>query len=180
MRFFKNSPSIPDILLDRRDAGRVVFLCGAGVSFNSGMPDFFGLTQHVVETFDPPSSSLIMDGFSPWLEGRKSSAISLDQVFNLLQQEYGRDEVNRLVAERLAEPMMLTEPSKEHGIVRRISSDMHGNVQIVTTNFDTLFETGHQGVIKHVPPALPNLSLGMPITGISYLHGRLPDASNYQ
>lgn len=180
MRFSKNSPSIPDILLDRRDAGRVVFLCGAGVSFNSGMPDFFGLTQHVVETFDPPSSSLIMDGFSPWLEGRKSRAIPLDQIFNLLQQEYGRDEVNRLVAERLAQPIVLTEPSTEHGIVRRISSDMHGNPQIVTTNFDTLFETGYQGVIKHVPPALPNLSLGMPITGISYLHGRLPDASTYQ
>jgi hypothetical protein len=180
MRFFKNSPSIPDILLDRRDAGRVVFLCGAGVSFNSGMPDFFGLTKHVVETFDPPSSSLIMVEFSPWLEGQKSSAISLDQIFNLLQQEYGRDEVNRLVAERLAEPIALTEPSKEHGIVRRISSDMRGNPQIVTTNFDTLFETGHHGVIKHVPPALPNLSLGIPITGISYLHGRLPDKSTYQ
>ena len=179
MRFFSSSPSIPDLLLDRRDAGRVVFFCGAGVSFNSGMPDFIGLTKHVVEQFDPPASSAIMDGFSPWLDGQSSSAVSLDQVFNLLQQEYGRKEVNQLVAARLAEPTDTSEPSREHGIIRRISSDADGNPQIVTTNFDTLFEAGFVGTIKHVPPALPNLSLGMPIIGVSYLHGRLPDASTY-
>jgi len=29
MSFFKNGPSIPDELLERRDQGRVTFLCGA-------------------------------------------------------------------------------------------------------------------------------------------------------
>jgi hypothetical protein len=45
MRFSKDGPNIPDSLLERRDAGRVVFLCGAGVSLNSGLPDFYKLTK---------------------------------------------------------------------------------------------------------------------------------------
>lgn len=157
-----------------------MFFCGAGVSFNSGMPDFFGLTKYFIEKFDPPKSSAIMDGCLPWLDGQGSLAVSLDQIFHLLQQEYGRDEVNQLVAARLAQPSEVAERSREHEIIRRISSDIDGNPQVVTTNFDTLFEVGFEATIKHLPPALPNLDLGMPITGVSHLHGRLPDASTYQ
>ena len=40
MRFRADGPAIPDILLDERDAGNVVFLCGAGVSMPAGMPSF--------------------------------------------------------------------------------------------------------------------------------------------
>ena len=59
MRFKADGPAIPDILLDQRDAGNVVFLCGAGVSIPAGMPNFLGLAQHVTDEVDPPPDSKI-------------------------------------------------------------------------------------------------------------------------
>lgn len=184
MRFHSDGPSIPDLLLERCDAGRVVFLCGAGVSFNSGMPTFLGLAQHVIEFFDPPAESEIMKAFAPWLEDASAANVPLDQVFNLLHQEYGKDEVNALVTERLSLPATTDNIGYEHGLIKRISSNLGGTPQIVTTNFDLLFEvpTSASNITLHVPPGFPDLSYGLPIGGITYLHGRLTssDAGHHQ
>jgi hypothetical protein len=178
MRFFADGPSIPDVLLERRDAGRVVFLCGAGVSFNSGMPTFLGLAQHVVEFFDPPADSQIMKAFAPWLEDPSAPNVPLDQIFNLLHQEYGKDDVNALVTERLRVPAKAASVGHEHRLIKRISSDQSGSPQIVTTNFDLLFEdpSGADNITTHVPPAFPDIAYGATVSGITYLHGRLAPA----
>lgn len=180
MRFHPNGPSIPDILLERSDAGRVVFLCGAGVSLPSGMPDFVGLTRHVIEFFDPPADSEIMVAFRPWLDDQSAAYVPLDQIFNLLHLEYGKDEVNALVTERLSVPLKSEDFGREHGLIKRISSSQSGVPQIVTTNFDRLFEAGQEGehLVRHVPPAFPDLNFGSKIEGITYLHGRLVDAAS--
>ncbi|MFZ5604830.1 MAG: hypothetical protein ACOY7J_20440, partial [Pseudomonadota bacterium] len=100
MRFFEGGPSIPDQLLERRDQGRVVFLCGAGVSFNAGMPSFYELTKYVVDFFNPPKASPIESEFRSWVEdsesGKNRPKTPLDQILHLLYQEYGREEVNAL------------------------------------------------------------------------------------
>lgn len=177
MRFYSDGPSIPDILLERCDAGRVVFLCGAGVSLPSGMPSFVGLTRHVIEFFDPPADSEIMAAFHPWLDGESAANVPLDQIFNLLHLEYGKDEVNALVTERLSAPLDAEDVGLQHGLIKRISSSQNGSPQIVTTNFDRLFEKEQQGehLVWHVPPAFPDLNFGSKIEGITYLHGRLVD-----
>ena len=177
MRFHLDGPSIPDALLERRDAGRVVFLCGAGVSFPSGMPTFLGLTQHVIKFFEPPADSEIMAAFRPWLGSQSAANVPLDQIFNLLHLEYGKEEVNALVTERLSAPPEIKDMGREHGLVKRISSSQSGVPQIVTTNFDRLFEIGQEGdrVAFHVPPAFPDINFGSTIEGITYLHGRLVD-----
>lgn len=181
MRFHPDGPSIPDILLERCDAGRVVFLCGAGVSLPSGMPTFVGLTQYVIEFYDPPVDSEIMAAFQPWLDDQSPAAanVPLDQIFNLLQLEYGKDEVNTLVTERLSASLANTDLGREHGLIKRISSSQSGVPQIVTTNFDRLFEVGQKGeeLARHVPPAFPDLNFGSKIEGITYLHGRLADSA---
>ena len=48
MRFLPDGSNLPDELLEERDNGNVVFLCGAGVSRPAGMPDFPGLARDVV------------------------------------------------------------------------------------------------------------------------------------
>lgn len=68
MRFISNGPIIPDILLRERDAGRVVFLCGAGVSIPAGMPTFMELTKFVIDQLSPPMESEIQKDFAPWVE----------------------------------------------------------------------------------------------------------------
>ena len=180
MKFNPDGPSIPDILLERCDAGRVVFLCGAGVSLPSGMPTFVGLTRYVIDFFDPPAESDIMAAFRPWLDGQSAANVPLDQIFNLLHLEYGKDEVNALVTERLSAPLETKDFGREHGLIKRISSSQSGVPQIVTTNFDRLFEVGPEGehLVQHVPPAFPDLNFGSKIEGITYLHGRLVDTGS--
>lgn len=179
MRFFTDGPSIPDVLLERCDAGRVVFLCGAGVSQPSGMPSFVGLTQHVIDFFDPPRDSEIMDAFRPWLEDQSAANVPLDQIFNLLHQEYGKDEVNALVTERLNVVSAVENIGREHELVKRISSSQSGAPQIVTTNFDRLFEAGSEKapLTIHEPPALPSIHFGSTIEGICVMDANVRSAS---
>ncbi|MEZ6992325.1 MULTISPECIES: SIR2 family protein [unclassified Aeromonas] len=184
MRFFADGPSIPDLLLERCDSGRVVFLCGAGVSIPSKMPDFVELTRYVVDFFDPSPDSGIMQAFEPWIDARLGEKAGiktpLDQIFNMLHQEYGREEVNALVTERLQASNGTVTLGREHELIKRISSRQPGIPQIVTTNFDRLFELGGSHLTCHVPPAFPNLSLGASLDGITYLHGRLSDIGGEQ
>lgn len=192
MRFHFDGPAIPDILLERCDAGRVVFLCGAGVSVPSRMPDFVGLTRFVIEILDPPSDSEIMAKFRPWMEDQSevnnrlrmetqsAANVPLDQIFNLLHLEYGKEEVNALVTKRLSEHVLEGEKlGHEHGLIKRISRSQSGVPQIVTTNFDRLFELGEKEgeLVTHEPP-FPNLNFSSNIEGITYLHGRLVDAAS--
>lgn len=179
MRFFADGPSIPDLLLERCDAGRVVFLCGAGVSLPSGMPTFVDLTRYVLEFFDPPANSEVMAAFQPWLDGQSAVNVPLDQIFNLLHLEYGKHEVNSLVTERLSASLDVKGLGREHCLIKRISSSQNGVPQVVTTNFDRLFEIEQEDQhLVHVPPAFPDLSFGSKIEGITYLHGRLVEAGS--
>lgn len=176
MRFFADGPCIPDLLLERRDQGRVIFLCGAGVSSGSGMPSFVGLVEHVIDYFDPPFDSPIAESFQSWRDKKsKEPKAPLDQIFQLLHQEYGINEVNAVVAKRLELNGQSQSISSPHQIIAKISSDQNRKPQIVTTNFDLLFEQiVDADVIKFFePPAFPDIDLGMPLTGITYLHGRL-------
>ncbi|NOD65442.1 SIR2 family protein [Ruegeria sp. HKCCD6109] len=174
MRFHANGPIIPDVLLERCDAGRVVFLCGAGVSLPSGMPSFIGLTQYVIDYFDPPKDSEIMRAFQPWIDDPTGINMPLDQIFNLLHLEYGRGEVNALVAERLQASSGNDQVGHHHDVIKRISTSPNGEPQIVTTNFDLLFELGGD-FPTFAAPAFPDLAFGGAVEGITYLHGRLAD-----
>src|SRR3546814_6470602 len=54
-----------------------------------------------------------------------------------------------------------------------LSGGVDGRPQLVTTNFDLLFEAVEKRISRVVPPALPDLSLQQAIEGVVYLHGRL-------
>lgn len=45
MNFVKNGPDIPERLLQAHEDGRVVFFCGAGVSYPARLPGFAGLVE---------------------------------------------------------------------------------------------------------------------------------------
>ena len=182
MRFKADGPIIPNILLEERDAGKVVFLCGAGVSIPAGLPSFVGLTQHVIDEVDPPKDSEIRRAFEPWI-GKNSTGggglrQGLDHLFQLLNQEYGQERITRIVWKRLAE--VDSTGARQHGIVARISANADGQPQIVTTNFDRLFELALAELATpiHKPPMYPDLRHGVTPTGITYLHGRLAGAES--
>lgn len=165
MRFRADGPAIPDILLDERDAGNVVFLCGAGVSKPAGMPDFLKLARHVRDKVDPPPDSEARRALRtydetdrPVVQWRRPS---LDRVFQMLYQEYGREQVVEIVWKKLNKR---PKTQRQHGIIARLSASAEGNPQIVTTNFDRLFERalGDQAHPICEPPMYPDLRHGVP------------------
>lgn len=160
MRFFEDGPEIPDQLIEARDNGEVVFFCGAGISLPAGLPDFDRLARDLLDRLGAQES-----------RQRYTDQASLDQVFTALVKEFGGSTVDREIASALATPRR---PRLDH---HRTALDLSrgpgGMPQIVTTNFDLLFERAERGVRTYVPPALPDLGLLQPIEGVVYLHGRL-------
>ena len=47
MQFVADGPDIPDLLLQAHEDGRVVFFCGAGISYPAGLPGFRGLVDDI-------------------------------------------------------------------------------------------------------------------------------------
>lgn len=173
MRFFADGPNIPDELLEARDQGNVVFLCGAGVSIPAGMPSFLGLARSVIDELGVPPNAHLRSLLSCSEDESIPEAArpSLDQIFNLLQREYPASEIDYFIAKRLR-----TRPHtcvSTHRTVLRLSRSADGKPQIVTTNFDLLFQYADKGLAHYVPPVLPDLASGQSLNGLVYLHGRI-------
>jgi hypothetical protein len=107
------------------------------------------------------------------LRGGEVLSFPLDQVFNLLHQDYGAAAVEHVVNTILKEKSA-TAPTDQHAIVLRLSRSAARKPQVVTTNFDRLFEKAQKRIHTHVPPGLPDLASGEPLEGLVYLHGRMP------
>jgi hypothetical protein len=171
MRFLADGPSIPEELLQASDHGDVIFLCGAGVSRPAGLPGFVELARQVVEKLgtpaDAPSRQLLERILSD-----SHAAVPLDQVFQNLKYEYGADQIDGVVSD-LLDPAADAR-TEHHALLLRLSRSAARRPQIVTTNFDLLFERADPSLTARVivAPALPDLANGQPLEGIVYLHGR--------
>ena len=173
MRFLADGPNIPDELLEARDRGEVVFLCGAGVSYPACMPNFFELAEYVVQELGTPPCAPSRELLSIWNDSEIPEAArpSLDQIFNLLQLDYEASEIEYLITKRLRTKQR-TDVST-HETILRLSRSVDGKPQIVTTNFDLLFEYAATGLSRYVPPVFPNLAYEPGLNGLVYLHGRI-------
>lgn len=162
MRFIADGPSIPSHLLEQQSLGNVIFFCGAGVSRPAGLDDFWGLTNRIIESLDAR-------------EARKAlgDGEEFDRVFNMLVKGFGRDEIDHQIYEALGKGRPRT--LKNHRAILELSKGAGGTPQVVTTNFDHLFEKANRKVKPIVPPALPDIELRQSIDGVVYLHGRLSD-----
>ncbi len=50
VQFVTDGPDIPDALLQAHEEGRVVFFCGAGISYPAGLRDFKWLVEQVYQS----------------------------------------------------------------------------------------------------------------------------------
>jgi hypothetical protein len=178
MRFIANGPSIPDSLLNARDDGNVVFFCGAGVSrARAGLPDFFGLAEAVLRELgaaaDCDARKLLKEAADIGNRLNIPGLISADVVFSLLERDFAVKDIHSAVAKSLA-PTTPVDVSA-HRALLRLATTRSSKVQIVTTNFDRLFEQCGLQLAFHQPPRLPNPSRYDDLNGIVYLHGRVSD-----
>ena len=88
MQLIQKGPDVPERLLQAHEEGRVVFFCGAGISYPAGLPGFDGLVTRVRDalglTFLPPVAAAFKRG-------------QYDSVLGLLEGEVvnGREVVRR-------------------------------------------------------------------------------------
>lgn len=175
LRFLADGPSIPDNLLLARDQGRVIFFCGAGVSrAYAKLPDFFGLANKVIKRLvideNDPSYKLMQEAGK--IEGNVGipGVISADSIFGYLERDFTKRDIEEAVASALKPPAHCDLTA--HKILLDLATTPEGNVQLVTTNFDRLFDDCGRKLQVWQPPRLPNPSLPNEINGIIYLHGR--------
>jgi hypothetical protein len=176
MRFIAYGPSVPDDLLVARDAGDVIFFCGAGVSqAEAGLPNFETLGRAVIDilgaAIESPARKLLDKALETGRMAGVGGLLATDRVFGLLDREFEVDEVRAAVAEAIR-------PKSQHGlgahrILMDLSTSRAGVVRLVTTNFDLLFEECDPALQCWGPPRLPDPLSNREFRGIVHLHGRV-------
>lgn len=174
MRFLANGPSIPDDLLLARDQGRVIFFCGAGVSrAYAKLPDFFGLASKVISKLgvdqNSPAYKLIQEAQEFDRRVGIPGIISADRVFGLLERDFTSRDIEEAVASALKPPTDCDLTA--HRILLDLATTPVDTVQLVTTNFDRLFNDCGRNLRVWQPPRLPDPLRPNEINGVVYLHG---------
>ena len=144
----------PEPLLAALRDGKLVVFAGAGVSMGEPacLPDFEGLADRIaVGTGQTRQSSEPVDRFLGRLQHRQVD------VHARAAQALSRED---------------PEPTDMHRDLQRLYSHA-GQVRIVTTNFDRLFEQASRDVLASGPEVFraPALPLGNDFNGIVHVHG---------
>ncbi|WP_146618804.1 SIR2 family protein [Rhodoplanes elegans] len=178
MRFIADGPNIPDELLVARDTGRVIFFCGAGVSYaEANLPSFATLAADVIDRLGAAQDSharLLFErarSLDP-LPG-VGGLVATDRVFGLLEQEFEVSDVRGAVAEAL-QPKPNVNLDAHRTLLDLATAN--GITRLVTTNFDLLFEACVPNLLSHDPPSLPDPHSDREFRGIVHLHGRVDTA----
>ena len=179
MRFIADGPSLPDELLTARDAGQVLFFCGAGVSqAKAGLPNFATLAGKVLtllgSALDSPARRLFQSAQAFEEASGLTGLVATDRIFGMLEREFEPSEVREAVATALK-----PEPGYglgAHRIVLDLARTRSGVARLVTTNFDLLFEECDPTLESSNPPRLPDPGRELDFRGIVHIHGRVdPD-----
>src|SRR6476660_3068577 len=107
MQFIANGADIPDALLQAHEAGRVVFFCGAGISYPAGLPGFKVLVERVRDKLGAVFAPSLVSAFEREL---------YETVLGLLEGSIvgQRERVRRAVAEVLQPDLTLPDALATH------------------------------------------------------------------
>lgn len=170
MQFITNGPDIPDALLQAHEEGRVVFFCGAGISYPAGLPGFGGLVEKLYAKLSVTPSAV---------QQAAIKAGQFDTAIGLLERDVvgGRKGaiVRKALADILKPDLRAPNATATHEALLTLSKCSEGRTRIITTNFDRLFEevisTRALSIERFQAPLLP-----VPKNrwdGLVYLHGLL-------
>lgn len=170
--FVANGPDIPENLLEAQEEGRIVFFCGAGISYPAGLPGFKGLVDNIYENL----------GTTPTpTEQQTYNKKQFDTTLDLLERRHP----GKRIAVRTALNTVLTLSQIEddstitHKALIQLATNRKGKVRLVTTNFDRLFQhvitKDKLDITSYSAPFLP-IPKKSRWDGIVYLHGLLPDS----
>ena len=170
MQFVTDGPDIPDELLQAHEEGRVVFFCGAGISYPAGLTDFKGLVE------------LIYKEAHDELGGAEEKAFNnyqFDATLDLLERRIngGRFAVRQALCRALKPNLRKKGAVDTHAALLRLARSRSGTLRLVTTNFDRIFDSAarknSQKFQSYSAPMLP-IPKNSRWDGLVYLHGVLP------
>lgn len=174
VQFITNGPDIPDALLQAHEEGRVVFFCGAGVSYPAGLPGFKGLVEQIYR----------LNGTAPSdIERAAMERGQYDATLDLLERRLPgrRLAVRRALAQALKPNLRRAGAVDTQAALLRLGRSREGTLRLVTTNFDRLFHTAArrtgQSFQTYAAPMLP-LPKNSRWDGLVYLHGLLPEKAD--
>jgi hypothetical protein len=171
VQFVRNGPDIPERLLQAHEDGRVVFFCGAGISFPARLPGFGRLVEELYDALAPAPTAM---------QRAAMKAGQFDTAVGLLESEVvgGRETVRKALAGILTPDLSAPNATATHEALLTLARNRTGRTRLITTNFDRLFEeviaAGSQPVQGFQAPLLP-----VPKNrwdGLVYLHGLLTAA----
>lgn len=166
MQPIPNGPNIPDELLRLHAEGKVVFFCGAGISYPAGLPGFRALVQKVYRKLGEEQTAE---------EKQEFRRENYDRCLFLLEKRlHAPDLVRKAVFDILSD--VKNSEGAIHETLLHLATTETGKTRIVTTNFDRLFEQARTKLSceKYVAPFLPIVSHD-DWSGLVYLHGLLPE-----
>ena len=167
--FVANGPDIPESLLQAHEEGRVVFFCGAGISYPAGLPGFGGLVKGIYKDLGVLPSAV---------QEAAIKAGQFDTAIDLLEADIvgGREVVRGAISRILTPSFIDSKATVTHSALLTLARNRDGRRRLITTNFDRLFEeviaSAGLEVERYKAPLLP-----VPKNrwdGLVYLHGLLP------
>lgn len=166
MQLVKDGPNIPTEVLQRLEDGKLVFFCGAGVSYPAGLPSFKGLVEQIYtklhEEMEPEEEQAFKAG-------------SYDRTLGLLEN---RLRESSLVRKAIIEILTIDPASKKlatHEAILTLAKFRDGDYRLVTTNFDRGFLlAGHSDLTVDLAPKLP-VPKGYRWNSLVHLHGLMQD-----
>lgn len=168
MQFIQNGPDIPDALLQAHEEGRVVFFCGAGISYPAGLPGFGELVRELYEQAGEHPHAVESDALRDK---------NFDRTIGLLEKRIqgGRRNIRRHLPKILAPDLDRKRGLTSHLALLTLGRNSSGLLRLVTTNFDTLFE---EAAGRYKLPAFityPDPPLRAQWNGVVHLHGRMTE-----
>ena len=133
MQFIKNGPDIPERLLQAHEDGKVVFFCGAGISYPAGLPNFKELVMQLYEKMGEPRNKIQENAIK---SGQFDIAISLLESSDARKRKVVRKEL----AEILTPSNLTPDATATHRALLTLGKTRKGKMRLITTNFDRIFE----------------------------------------
>ena len=171
MQFVTNGPDIPERLLQAHEDGRVVFFCGAGVSYPAHLPGFASLVTKLYGVLGTTPNAV---------QQAAIKAEQFDTAIGLLEDDIvgGREAVRQALATILTPDLSIPNATGTHQALLTLGRSREGCIRLITTNFDRLFE---EVIVAKSLPVRRYRAPQLPIPknrwdGLVYLHGLLPAA----
>lgn len=171
MQFIKGGPDVPERLLQAHEEGRVVFFCGAGISYPAGLPTFAGLVTDVCR---------FLSYIPNVVEQTAIRERKFDAAIALIEQSVvgGRETFRFGIANALQPDYSRMNATRTHEALLLLAKNRFGKTRLVTTNFDRIFEKilkdNLHRPVSYIAPHLP-IPKESRFDGIVYLHGLLPN-----